>query len=216
MYDQRQSQPARRYLHHRLACSSNDIRRALKCSTIGEGEKKRPKMNSPEWRQKALGMDFRMRIGLGRLFAERKNEVVQVPMIVELTLIVIKRGIRALRISEFLSGTRPALCSWNRVGHCGRAERFDGYSGIYVHHPTPATVSLRSQGIRLGASEANHASPHLRVSVAGKLAVPVGLMQEPTGAFMWRVGAAGCSWSRMSGCKQSRWCGWGEGGQGAE
>ena len=44
-------------------------------------------------------MDFRMRIGLGKHVDERKNEVVQVPMIVELALIVIKRGIRALRIS---------------------------------------------------------------------------------------------------------------------
>ena len=46
-------------------------------------------------------MDFKIRIGLGKHVAEieRKNEVVQVPMIVELTLIVIKTGIRALRIS---------------------------------------------------------------------------------------------------------------------
>ena len=44
-------------------------------------------------------MDFRMRIGLGKHVAERKDEVVQVLMIVELALIVIKRGIRALRIS---------------------------------------------------------------------------------------------------------------------
>ena len=44
-------------------------------------------------------MDFRMRIGLGKHVAERENEVVQVPMIVELTSIVIRRGIRALRIS---------------------------------------------------------------------------------------------------------------------
>ena len=40
-----------------------------------------------------------MRIGLGKHVAERKNEVVQVPMIVDLALILIKRGIRALRIS---------------------------------------------------------------------------------------------------------------------
>ena len=40
-----------------------------------------------------------MRIGLGKHVAERKNEVVQVPMIVEPALILIKRGIRALRIS---------------------------------------------------------------------------------------------------------------------
>ena len=40
-----------------------------------------------------------MRIGLGKHVDERKNEVVRVPMIVELALIVIKRGIRALRIS---------------------------------------------------------------------------------------------------------------------
>ena len=58
MYDSRQSQLTRRYLRHRLACSSNDICRALQCSTIGEGEKKRPKLNSPEWRKKALRMDF--------------------------------------------------------------------------------------------------------------------------------------------------------------
>ena len=38
-------------------------------------------------------MDFRMRIGLGKHVTERKDEVVQVPMIVELALIVIKRGI---------------------------------------------------------------------------------------------------------------------------
>ena len=38
-------------------------------------------------------MDFRMRIGLGKHVAERKNEVVQVTMIVQLALIVIKRGI---------------------------------------------------------------------------------------------------------------------------
>ena len=44
-------------------------------------------------------MYFRMRIGLGKHVDERKNEVVRVPMIVELALIVIKRGIRALRIS---------------------------------------------------------------------------------------------------------------------
>ena len=56
-------------------------------------------MNSPEWRKKALIVDFRMRIGLGKHVAERKNEVVQVPMIVEPALILIKRGIRALRIS---------------------------------------------------------------------------------------------------------------------
>ena len=56
-------------------------------------------MDSPEERPEALRMDFRMRIGLGKHVAERKNKVVQVLMIVELTLIVIKRGIRALRIS---------------------------------------------------------------------------------------------------------------------
>ena len=44
----------------------------------------------PEWRKKALRMDFRMRIELGKHVAERKNEVVQVPMIVELALMVIK------------------------------------------------------------------------------------------------------------------------------
>lgn len=44
-------------------------------------------------------MDFRMRIGLGKHVAERKNEVVRVPMMVELASILIKRGIRALRIS---------------------------------------------------------------------------------------------------------------------
>ena len=56
-------------------------------------------LNSPEWRKKALRMDFRIRIGLGKHVAEREDEVVQVSMIVELALFVIKRGIRALRIS---------------------------------------------------------------------------------------------------------------------
>ena len=41
-------------------------------------------MNSPEWRKKALRMDFRMRIGLGKHVAEGENEVVQVHMVVEL------------------------------------------------------------------------------------------------------------------------------------
>ena len=40
-----------------------------------------------------------MRIGLGKHVAKRKNEVVQVPMIVELALIPIKKGFRALRFS---------------------------------------------------------------------------------------------------------------------
>ena len=30
-------------------------------------------------------------------------------------------------------------------------ERFDGCSGLYVHHRKPAAVSLRSQSIRLGS-----------------------------------------------------------------
>jgi hypothetical protein len=74
---------------------------AAHCSAapLGKERRKGRKLNSPEWRKKALRMDFRMRIGLGKHVAERKNEVVQVPMIVELALIVIKRGIRALRIS---------------------------------------------------------------------------------------------------------------------
>ena len=70
---------------------------AAHCSAapLGKERRKGRKLNSPEWRKKALRMDFRMRIGLGKHVAERKDEVVQVPMIVELTLIVIKRGIRA-------------------------------------------------------------------------------------------------------------------------
>ena len=42
------------------------------------------------------------------------------------------------------SPKRPS--SWIRVGHC-RTERFDGCSGLYMHHPKPAAVSLRSQSI---------------------------------------------------------------------
>ena len=38
---------------------------------------------------------------------------------------------------------------------CGRTERFDGCSGLYMHHPKPVAVSLRSQSISLGASGAN-------------------------------------------------------------
>ena len=72
-------------------------------------------MNSPEWRKKALRMDFIMRIWLGKHVAERKNEVVQVPMIVELALIVIKRGIRALRISV-QNPARPTLCQVGSPG----------------------------------------------------------------------------------------------------
>ena len=90
-------------MRHRLACSSSDIHRALQCSLmaapLGKKRRKGRKLNSPEWRKKAVRMDFRMRIGLGKHVAERKNEVVQVPMIVELASIVIKRGIRAPRIS---------------------------------------------------------------------------------------------------------------------
>ena len=60
-------------------------------------------------------MDFRMRIGLGKHVAERKNEVVQVPMIVELALIVIKIGIRALR-NSVQNPAHPLTdvrgCSW--------------------------------------------------------------------------------------------------------
>ena len=52
--------------------------------------------------QKALRMTFRMRIGLGKHVDQRKHEVVQVPMIVELALTVIKRV-----TSNF--GPRPIL-----------------------------------------------------------------------------------------------------------
>ena len=74
---------------------------AAHCSAapLGKERRKGRILNSPEWRKKALRMYFRMRIGLGKHVDERKNEVVRVPMIVELALIVIKRGIRALRIS---------------------------------------------------------------------------------------------------------------------
>ena len=45
----------------------------------------------------------------GKHVAERKNEVVQVPMIVELALIVIKRGIRALR-NSVQNPAHPLCC----------------------------------------------------------------------------------------------------------
>ena len=62
----------------------------------------------------SLRMDFRMRIVLGKHVAERKVMVVQVPMIVELTLIVIKRRIQALRICAQNTG-HPLLSKHESV-----------------------------------------------------------------------------------------------------
>ena len=51
--------------------------------------------------KKESRMRIRIRLGIGwvSMSLREKKEVVQVPMIVKLALIVIKRGIRALRIS---------------------------------------------------------------------------------------------------------------------
>ena len=79
---------------HSLACCSNDIDRALHCSTI---EKKGRK--HIVWRKMAFRIGFRVRIELGMNVDERKVEAVQVPMIVELAITPIRRGIQALRFS---------------------------------------------------------------------------------------------------------------------
>ena len=56
-------------------------------------------------------MDFVMRIGLGKHVCVREKEVVQVPVVVELALNVIKRGTRALRISV-QNPAHPMWCGY--------------------------------------------------------------------------------------------------------